>query len=111
MPCSLPGPDSQKNGNAGGARSAAAAIRNGIRQIGLGRLADCLITATMATPEGPLAYALTPPRSNYLGGGGGGAPGGGGGMPQFCGSLTTRGWYAMPAGTGTEWPLTYMHWM
>lgn len=53
--------------------------------------------------------SLDPP--DYLGGGGGGMPGGGGGIPQFCGLLITRGWYAMPAGTGTEWPLTYMHWM
>jgi len=45
------------------------------------------------------------------GGGGGGEPGGGGGIPQFWGLLPPRGWYAMPAGTGTEWPLTYMHWM
>ena len=53
----------------------------------------------------------SPDPSGYLGGGGGGMPGGGGGIPQFWGLLITRGWYAMPAGTGTEWPLTYMHWM
>ena len=43
------------------------------------------------------------------GGGGGGDPGGGGGMPA---SLARTGLeYATLAGTGTRWPLVYMHWI
>lgn len=58
MPCIMPDPDSQKNGNAGGARIAAAWIRNGRRQIGPGRLFACMITAAMAALAGPPAVGL-----------------------------------------------------
>ena len=97
------GPDSQKNGNANAQGSRPPRFgpgNDGLRPAAV----PAVITAAMAKLADPLAAGLNRLFPELPGRRRGGAARRGGGIPQFCGSLTTRGWYAMPAGTGTEWP-------